>query len=64
MLKSIVNPEDKIGPPSTVKHNKFSHLQLTDFHENEEEVSERTLFNKNMNDFIFTKTFFQKVRSF
>ena len=59
VLKSIVNLEVKIGPPSPVKHNKFLHLQLADFHENEEELSKWTLFNKNMNDFS-TKTFFQK----
>jgi hypothetical protein len=31
LIKSLKEPEDKIGEPSPIRGNKFSHLSLEDF---------------------------------
>jgi hypothetical protein len=33
LIKSLKEPEDKIGEPSPIRGNKFSHLSLEDFKE-------------------------------
>ena len=38
LIKSLKEPEDKIGEPSPIKGNTFSHLSLEDFKETGDET--------------------------
>ena len=38
LIKSLKEPEDKIGEPSPIRGNKFSHLSLEDFKEKFSEI--------------------------
>jgi hypothetical protein len=37
LIKSLKEPEDKIGEPFPIRGNKFSHLSLKDFKETGDE---------------------------
>jgi hypothetical protein len=54
LIKSLKEPEDKIGEPSPIRGNKFSHLSLEDFKETgfsklafESTVSSKTSIEQN-----------------
>jgi hypothetical protein len=38
LIKSLKDPEDKIGEPSPIRGNTFSHLSLEDFKETGDET--------------------------
>jgi hypothetical protein len=38
LIKSLKEPEDKIGEPSPIRGNTFSHLSLEDFREKGDET--------------------------
>jgi hypothetical protein len=38
LIKSLKEPEDKIGEPSPIRGNTFSHLSLEDFKETGDET--------------------------
>jgi hypothetical protein len=42
-LKSLKEPEDKIGEPSPIRGNTFSHLSLEDFKETGDETFAKTV---------------------
>jgi hypothetical protein len=48
MALSLKEPEDKIGEPSPIRGNKFSHLSLEDFKETGDETFAWESFEKKL----------------
>jgi hypothetical protein len=55
LIKSLKEPEDKIGEPSPIRGNKFSHLSLEDFKETDDETFAWESFEKKLSAYSFLK---------
>jgi hypothetical protein len=55
LIKSLKEPEDKIGEPSPIRGNKFSHLSLEDFKETGDESLAWENFEKKLSAYSFLK---------
>jgi hypothetical protein len=60
LIKSLKEPEDKIGEPSPIRGNKFSHLSLEDFKETGDETFVWKSFEKKLSAYSFLKYLVQK----
>jgi hypothetical protein len=57
LIKSLKEPEDKIGEPSPIRGNTFSHLSLEDFKETGDETFAWESFEKKLSAYSFLKCF-------
>ena len=60
LIKSLKEPEDKIGEPSPIRGNKFSHLSLEDFKETGDETFAWKSFEKKLSAYRFLKYLVQE----
>ena len=60
LIKSLKEPEDKIGEPSPIRGNKFSHLSLEDFKETGDETFAWESFEKKLSAYSFLKYLVQE----
>ena len=60
LIKSLKEPEDKIGEPSPIRGNKFSHLSLEDFKETGDESLAWESFEKKLSAYSFLKYLVQE----
>ena len=60
LIKSLKEPEDKIGEPSPIRDNKFSHLSLEDFKETGDETFAWESFEKKLSAYSFLKYLVQE----
>ena len=60
LIKSLKEPEDKIGEPSSIRGNKFSHLSLEDFKETGDETFAWESFEKKLSAYSFLKYLVQE----
>ena len=60
LIKSLKEPEDKIGEPSPIRGNKFSHLSLEDFKETGDETFAWESFEKELSAYSFLKYLVQE----
>ena len=59
LIKSLKEPEDKIGEPSPIRGNKFSHL-MEDFKETGDETFAWESFEKKLSTYSFLKYLVQE----
>jgi hypothetical protein len=60
LIKSLKEPEDKIGEPSPIRGNTFSHLSLEDFKETGDETFAWESFEKKLSAYSFLKYLVQE----
>ena len=60
LIKSLKEPEDKIGEPSTIRGKKFSHLSLEDFKETGDATFAWESFEKKLSAYSFLKYLVQE----
>jgi hypothetical protein len=60
LIKSLKEPEDKIGEPSPIRGNKFYHLNLEDFKETGDETFAWESFEKKLSAYSFLKYLVQE----
>ena len=60
LIKLLKEPEDKIGEPSPIRGNKFSHLGLEDFKEMGDETFAWESFEKKLSAYSFLKYLVQE----
>ena len=60
LIKSLKEPEDKIGELSPIRGNKFSHLSLEDFKETGDEIFAWESFEKKLSAYSFLKYLVQE----
>ena len=60
LIKSLKEPEDKIGEPSPIRGNTFSHLSLEDFKEMGDETFAWESFEKKLSAYSFLKYLVQE----